>query len=294
LELLRSLQFVPGIRRDMLQKARGFRADALVADLEDSVPPEEKSAARKIVAELAPTLSQLGQKVMVRVNSLDTGRTAEELRAVVSSGLYGVSLGKVDSPWHIRECDRLLGVEEARRGIPSGTVKIIPWIESAAGVLSASEIAGASSRVVAMAFGAEDFTNDMGLQRTEGGEEVAFPRAMIPIAARAAGIVALDTPYVRFRDAEGLQKEAESAASLGYKGKFAIHPAQLETINAVFTPREEDLEYARRVVAAWEESTAQGRGALALDGEMVDVPVVKRAYNLLELAKEIARMENAQ
>ena len=144
-----------------------------------------------------------------------------------------------------------------------------------------------------MAFGAEDFTNDMGLQRTEGGKEVAFPRAMIPIAARAAGIVALDTPYVRFRDAEGLRKEAESAASLGYKGKFAIHPSQLETINAVFTPREEDLEYARRVVVAWEESTAQGRGALALDGEMVDVPVVKRAYNLLELSKEIARMENA-
>ncbi len=293
MELLRSLQFVPGNRRDMLQKARGFRADALVADLEDSVPPEEKSAAREIVAELAPTLSQLGQKVMVRVNSLDTGRTAEELRAVVSSQLYGVSLGKVDSPWHIRECDRLLSVEEVRQGIPTGRVKIIPWIESAAGVLSASSIAAASSRVVAMAFGAEDFTNDMGLQRTEGGKEVAFPRAMIPITARAAGIVALDTPYVRFRDAEGLRKEAESAASLGYKGKFAIHPAQLETINAVFTPREEDLEFARRVVAAWEESTAQGRGALALDGEMVDVPVVKRAYNLLELSKEIARMENA-
>ena len=293
MELLRSLQFVPGNRRDMLQKARGFRADALVADLEDSVPSDEKSAARELVAELGPTLSQLGQKVMVRINSLDTGRTAEELRAVVSSKLYGVSLGKVESPWHITECDRLLGVEEGRRGIPTGTVKIIPWIESAAGVLSASAIAAASSRVVAMAFGAEDFTNDMGLQRTEGGEEVAFPRAMIPIAARAAGIVALDTPYVRFRDTEGLRKEAESAAGLGYKGKFAIHPAQLGTINEVFTPRKEDLEYARRVVAAWEESTAQGRGALALDGEMVDVPVVKRAYNLLELANEIARMENA-
>ncbi len=293
MELLRSLQFVPGNRRDMLQKAKGFRADVLVADLEDSVPPDEKSAARKLVAELVPTLSESGQKVMVRVNSLDTGRTADELRAVVSPQLYGVSLGKVDSTWHIKECDRLLSVEEERRGIARGSVKIIPWIESAAGVLSASSIAAASGRVVAMAFGAEDFTNDMGLKRTESGEEVAFPRAMIPIAARAAGIVALDTPYVRFRDAEGLRKESESAASLGYKGKFAIHPAQLETINTVFTPREEDLEYARRVVAAWEESTAQGRGALALDGEMVDVPVVKRAYNLLAQAKEIARMENA-
>ena len=291
MELLRSLQFVPGNRRDMLQKSRDFRADALVADLEDSVPPAEKSAARDLVAELVPTLSQRGQKVMVRVNSLDTGRTAGELQEVVSPQLYGVSLGKVDSPWHIRECHRLLSVEEARKGMEQGTIKIVPWIESAVGILSASAIASASSRVVAMAFGAEDFTNDMGLQRTAGGEEIAFPRALVPIAARAAGIVALDTPYVRFRDEDGLRREAESAARLGYKGKFAIHPAQLETINAVFTPREEDLDYARRVVAAWEESEGQGRGALALDGNMVDVPVVKRAYNLLELAREIARME---
>ena len=200
MELLRSLQFVPGNRRNMLEKARGFQADVLVADLEDSVPPEEKSTARDLVAELVPTLSQRGQKVMVRVNSLDTGRTAEELRAVVSPQLYGVSLGKVDSPWHVTECHRLLSVEEARRGMPLGTVKIIPWIESAAGVLSASAISAASRRVVALAFGAEDFTNDMGLQRTESGEEVAFPRSLVPIAARAAGIVALDTPYVRFRD----------------------------------------------------------------------------------------------
>ena len=228
---------------------------------------------------------------MVRVNALDTGRTAEELQAVVSPQLYGVSLGKVDSPWHVKECHRLLSVEETRRGMPEGSIRIIPWIESAAGILSASAIAGASRRVVALAFGAEDFTNDMGIQRTEAGDEVAFPRALVPIAARAAGIVALDTPFVRFRDAEGLRKEAESAASLGYKGKFSIHPAQLETINGVFTPREEDLAYARRVVAAWEESTAQGRGALALDGEMVDVPVVKRAYNLLALAEQIAEME---
>ena len=289
MELLRSLQFVPGNRRDMLEKSRGFDADVLVADLEDSVPAAEKTAARELVRELAPSLSSMGQKVMVRVNSLDTGLTDDDLRAVVNPQLYGVSLGKVDSPWHIRECHRLLGVEELRQGMSLGSIKIIPWIENAAGVLNMADIVGASSRVVALAFGAEDYTNDMGLLRTEGGEEVRLPRAMVPIAARAAGIVALDTPYVRFRDADGLRREAESALSLGYKGKFSIHPAQLETINAVFTPKEEDLEYARRVVKAWEEAEAQGRGALALDGNMVDVPVVKRAYNLLQLAEEISK-----
>jgi citrate lyase beta subunit len=112
---------------------------------------------------------------------------------------------------------------------------------------------------------------------------------MVPIVAQAAGILALDTPYVKFRDPEGLQREAEAARKLGYKGKFAIHPTQLETINAVFSPGEEDLEYARRVVEAWEQAEARGRGALALDGNMVDIPVVKRAYNLLELEKQMAK-----
>ncbi len=289
MELLRSLQFVPGNRRDMLEKSRTFDADVLVADLEDSVPLAEKAAARELVRELLPSLSGRDQKVVVRVNSLDTGLTADELEAIAGPHLYGVSLGKVDSPWHIQECHRLLATQESRLGMESGVIKIIPWIESAAGILRAADIARASPRVVALAFGAEDYTNDMGIQRTDEGEEVWLPRSMVPIVAQAAGIVALDTPYVKFRDREGLQREAEAARRLGYKGKFAIHPAQLETINAVFSPREEDLEYARRVVEAWEQAEAQGRGALALDGNMVDVPVVKRAYNILKLAKQMAK-----
>ena len=273
----------------MLEKSRTFDADVLVADLEDSVPLAEKAAARELVRELLPSLSGRDQKVVVRVNSLDTGLTADELEAIAGPHLYGVSLGKVDSPWHIQECHRLLATQESRLGMESGVIKIIPWIESAAGILRASDIARASPRVVALAFGAEDYTNDMGIQRTDEGEEVRLPRSMVPIVAQAAGIVALDTPYVKFRDPEGLQREAEAARRLGYKGKFAIHPAQLETINAVFSPREEDLEYARRVVEAWEQAEAQGRGALALDGNMVDVPVVKRAYNILKLAKQMAK-----
>ena len=224
MELLRSLQFVPGNRRDMLEKSRGFDADVLVADLEDSVPAAEKTAARELVRELAPSLSSMGRKVMVRVNSLDTGLTADDLRAVVNTQLYGVSLGKVDSPWHIRECHRLLGIEELRQCMSLGSIKIIPWIENAAGVLNMADIVGASSRVVALAFGAEDYTNDMGLLRTEGGEEVRLPRAMVPIAARAAGIVALDTPYVRFRDADGLRREAESGLSPRLQREI-LHPS---------------------------------------------------------------------
>ena len=288
MELLRSLQFVPGNRRDMLEKARAFDADVLAADLEDSVPPLEKAAARALVREVAPSLSSRGQKVVVRVNSLATGLVSDELEAVVGPHLYGVSLGKVESTWHIEECHRLLGALEARLGMEAGHVKIIPWIESARAVLRAVDIATASPRVVALAFGAEDYTNDMGVERTDEGDEVSLPRAMVPMAARAADIVALDTPYVRFRDAKGLWREAEAAVKLGYRGKFSIHPSQLKAINAVFSPREGEVQYARRVMEAWERAKSQGKGALALDGRMVDVPVVKRAQSLLALVEEMA------
>ena len=289
MELLRSLQFVPGNRPDMLEKARTFNADVLIADLEDSVPPAEKIAARQLVHQMAPDLSGCGQKVMVRVNSLDTGLTASELEAVVGPHLYSVSLGKVQSPWHVEECDRLLSALEASLGMKVGQVRIIPWIESAMAVLRAMEIAGASPRVVALAFGAEDYTNDMGIRRTDEGGELQVPRALVAMAAKAMGIAALDTPYVRFRDAEGLRREATASVELGYVGKFSIHPAQLDIINEVFSPKEEDVEDARRVVQAWEKAQAEGRGAVEMEGKMVDVPVVKRALRLLSLVREMPK-----
>jgi len=282
LDILRSLQFVPGNRRDMLEKSCTFDADVLVPDLEDSVPPREKTAALKLVEEFIPRLSVRNQKIVVRINSFDTGLTAKELECIVGPRLYGVSLGKVDSDWHIRECSRLLEAHESRLDMQLGSIKLIPWIENAMGVLRAVSIAKASPRVVAIAFGAEDYTNDMSIQRTHDGEEVKFPRSMVPIAARAAGIIALDTPYVRFRDIPGLRQETESALTLGYKGKFSIHPAQLDTINSVFTPKLDDVEYARRVIEAWKRAESEGKGSLSLDGEMVDAPIVKRAYGLLE------------
>lgn len=291
MELLRSLQFVPGNRPDMLEKARTFKADVLIADLEDSVPPSEKMTARRLVHQMAPNLSGRGQKVVVRVNSFDTGLTAGELEAVVGPYLYSVSLGKVQSPWHVEECDRLLSALEAALEIEVGQVKIIPWIESAMAVLRATEIAAASPRVVALAFGAEDYTNDMGIRRTDKGDELQVPRALVAMAAQAMGIVALDTPYVRFRDSEGLRREATASAELGYVGKFSIHPSQLDIINDVFSPREEDVEYARRVVKAWEKAQAQGRGAVEVEGKMVDVPVVKRALRLLSLVREMPKRQ---
>jgi citrate lyase subunit beta/citryl-CoA lyase len=288
LEILRSLIFVPGNRRDMLEKARDFDADAIVADLEDSVPPAEKENARGVVRDMAPTLSGLGQKVLVRLNSLDTGLTHDELAALIGPHLYGISIGKVESTWDIKECDRIASALERGAGLEPGHLKIVPWIENSRAVMRVYDIAIASPRVVGLAFGAEDYTDDMDIQRTDEGDEVYFPRATVALAARAAGVAALDSPFVRFRDQDGLKREIEVALKLGFKGKFAIHPAQLDTINTMFSPRPEDVEYARRVMEAWDQAEAEGRGSTSLDGRMIDVPVVKRARSLLAMADAIA------
>ena len=289
MELIRSLIFVPGNRENMLDRARSFGADIIMVDLEDSVPPGEKAAAREMAREWVPTLRNEGKRVMVRVNSLGTGLTRSELEKVVCPDLHGVSLGKVESVRDIRTLDALLSPLESAAGIEVGSLRVIPWIETAKAMWDARAIAESSHRVVAIAFGAEDFTNDMGIERTDAGEEVAVPRAMVPVAARAGEVGALDSPFVRFRDPEALRDDAGRARRMGYTGKFAIHPAQLEIINETFSPSAEEIEYARRVMEAWDAAEAAGRGSLALDGRMVDVPVVKRAQNLLALAEAIGQ-----
>ncbi len=285
MQLLRSLIFVPGNQARMLERALSFNADVVMVDLEDSVPPAEKAAARELARQWVPNLHRAGRRVMVRVNSLDTGLTGEELAAVISPALYGVSVGKTESAWDLREVERIIAPLETAAGLEYSRVKVIPWIESARAVVNANAMAAALSRTVGLAFGAEDYTNDMGIRRTDSGEEVYYPRAAIAIAARAAGVAALDSPYVAFRNPEGLEQDAGVARQLGYTGKFAIHPAQIDAINAAFSPLPEEVAYARRVLEAWREAEAAGRGSLDLDGKMVDVPVVKRAQNLLARAE---------
>ncbi len=287
MELIRSLVFVPGNRANMLERAKEFPADIIMVDLEDSVPPEEKANARNLAIEWVPKLRALGHRVMVRVNSLDTGLTRDELTAVVSPDLAGISLGKVESPQDVRDVASILTSLERSVGIEPGQVKIIPWIENARALVGAYQIATASDRIVGIAFGGEDYTDDMGLERTDTGEEIYFPRATVAVAARAARVASLDSPYVLFRNSDGLRADAGQARKLGFTGKFAIHPAQIDIINELFSPSDEELAYAQKVVDAWNEAEAQGRGSADLDGRMIDVPVIKRAQNLLALAESI-------
>lgn len=281
LENIRSLLFVPGNRPDMLDKAKTLPADVLVPDLEDSVPTAEKDSARRMVRDRLPELAQTGRCIIPRINDLSTGLAHKDLVALVSSHIYGVNVGKVDTPQHVRILSQMLADLEKRSGLDVGKIKLIPYIESAVAVLNAFPIAGASSRIIGIAFGAEDFTNDMGIERTKEGEEISNPRATVAIAARAAGVMALDTPYVNFRDHDGLDKDIQRALKVGFNGKFAIHPTQICPINVSFSPSKEAIEYARRVVHAFEEAEAQGRASTSLDGKMIDIPIVKRARNVL-------------
>ncbi len=281
MELLRSLVFVPGNRPNMLERALGFNADVVMIDLEDSVPPAEKVNAREVAGEWVPRLRNQGHRVMVRVNSLDTGLTRDELEALVSSDLSGVSLGKAESPQELQDADELITSLESAAGVEPGQVKLIPWIENAPAVMDPYRMATASPRIIAIAFGAEDYTNDIAVQRTDTGEEVYFARAQTAVAAHAARVACLDSPFVGFRDPDGLREDIRVIRQMGYTGKFAIHPAQIDIINKEFTPTEDEVAYAKRVVDAFREAESVGRGSADLDGRMIDVPVFKRAENLL-------------
>ena len=286
--ILRSLLFVPGNRPNMLQKALGFSPDVFVPDLEDSVPTDEKANARAVAASFLAKLSDTGSLVIPRVNSLDTGLLEQDLAAIITPKIYGLSIGKVQTVQEIAEICGLIEPLEQKAGLAAGRLKLILWIESAKAIVNAYEICSSSKRIIAVAFGAEDFTNDMGIERTDDDSEIVYARSAVCIAARAADIVALDTPYFGFRDPYGLQQDSNSANKQGFKGKFAIHPAQIDIINATFSPSPQEVEHAKRVLAAFEATEHQGRGSTSLNGKVIDVPVVKRARAILEMADRVA------
>lgn len=285
--LLRSLLFIPGNQPRMLDKALGFAPDAYVPDLEDSVPAEEKANARKVTASFLPKLWQSGRAVIPRANALQTGLMEADLAAVVGPHILGVSVGKVCTTQDISQISDTMDRLEEKVGLVKGQLKLVPWIETAEAIVNVYHICRSSPRIIAVGFGAEDFTNDMGIERSEDNSEIEYARNVVCVAARAAGVLALDTPYFQFRDPDGLRRDAVAGKKRGFKGKFAIHPAQIEPINEIFSPSPAEIEHARRVVIAFEEAEGHGRGSTSLDGKVIDVPVVKRARALLEMAEKL-------
>ena len=285
MQLLRSLLFVPGNRANMLDKAVGLRPDAVVPDMEDSVPAAEKAHAREMIASFLPRLAEAGHQIIPRVNSLHTGLIEDDLVAVIGLYIRGVSVGKVGSENDVRRIADAVGRAEITAGISFGSTALVLWVETASAIVNAFSICRASNRVLAIAFGGEDLTNDMAIPRTESEEEIAYPRSVVAVTARAAGVLALETPYFNYRDDEGLRRNSTASRNLGFRGRFAIHPSQIDGINASYMPSEGEIELARRVVDAFAEAEERGSAATSLDGMVIDVPVVERARKVLSVAQ---------
>lgn len=273
----RTMLYLPGNNPNMLTRGYLFGADGLILDMEDAVSASEKDAARILIREVLKRGEFGGCEVTVRINGVDTDLWRDDLNVLVPCKLDGIRVPKVESPQTVRDLDEVLSGIESKAGIPVGHTKIFCLLETAVGVWNAYDIAKSSPRVAAIIPGGEDLTADLRTSRSAEGTELEWVRRMMIVAARAAGVDALDTIYPRITDDEGLRREVEFTKQLGYDGKSVIHPNQIPIIHDVFTPTEKEVETAKKIVAAAKEAASRGLGAVSVDGRMVDVPVVKRA-----------------
>ncbi|MCH6555050.1 MAG: CoA ester lyase [Chloroflexi bacterium] len=284
--ILRSILFVPTIVERFVTRAPETGADVVCLDVEDSVPPAEKAKARAAAAEAIDGMPRSGYATFVRVNGLHTGLLEDDLLAVVRPGLDGIVLSKAHTAETVRRADHYLTILERQQGMETGTVSIIPLVESAAGILNSREISAASPRLVGLSLGAEDLAVDMGLQRSEEAREIEWPRAQLATAAAAADLAAIDTPEPDYTDMEHLERDSSYARSLGFRGKYCIHPGQVEVVNRVFSPTEQEIAEARDVVRLMDkEGIAKGRAAIPVNGKMIDTPIYWQAKRLLRWAE---------
>ena len=283
---IRTALFVPGTRTDRVDKAVGVGADIVIIDLEDAVPLDMKVQTRTPVRE--KIVEHADKKVFVRVNALDTEYAVDDVREIVVKELTGIMFPKVETASQVKDIDKLLSDVEQDIGIKIGSVGLIALVETALAVENAYDIAAAApERMITMAFGAADFTLDIGVEMTIEGWELHYPRAKMAIAARAAGIHSpIDTPFmIDIKDLEGLENDAIRAKKLGFQGKLCIHPNQVGVCNRIFAPTKEEIEFAQKAVLAFEEAETNGSAAIQINGKFIDYPIVERARRILHLAE---------
>ena len=282
--LRRTMMFVPGANAAMLRDAPLYGADSIMFDLEDAVSLKEKDAARTLVHFALKTFDYSAVETVVRINGLDTvGK--QDIEAVVLAGVNVIRLPKTETAKDIIDVDEAITLVEESNQIPVGTTKMMAAIESAEGVLNAREIAQASTRLIGIALGAEDYVTNMKTKRYPDGQELFFARNMILHAARAAGIAAIDTVYSDVDNVEGFQAETHLIKQLGFDGKSVINPRQIPLVNAIYAPTEKEIQHAKEVIWAINEAEAKGSGVISLNGKMIDKPIVERAQRVIALAK---------
>ena len=281
----RSFLFTPGDSRRKIEKGAQLAVDAVILDLEDAVAPIQKAYARQTVVTSLTDVDFGRTERLVRVNAPDTPLLAADVDAVAGTNVDGIVVSKVETAAHVQAVDERLSVAERENGRAAGSIRLFALIETALGVMNIKEIAQVTSRLEGFLFGAEDLAVDLGAARTPAGWEVFYARTSVITAAAAYGLAAIDMVYVDLDDPAGLEAEAAFARQLGYTGKMAIHPRQVAVINRIFSPSAAEIGRAQRLLAAYEAHVVDGVGAFAMDGRLVDRPIVRAAERILARAR---------
>ena len=282
-QLFRSLIFVPGNNLRFLEKAKKIQADIVCFDLEDSVPDDEKTNARKLIKNALKSRSEYHSSIFVRTNSPLSGKISSDLKEIVQKGIDGIVIPKVNNITELKKIQKTLSrLEKSKKLKP---IQIIPSIESAEGVVNSYLIASFGKRVTAIVFGIFDLLNDLGVEYTKDSPGGKYSRYKIPIDAAAAGIFAIDGIWQDLNDLKGLQKDCNFGKSLGYSGKSVIHPDQISMVHKSFYPNKTEISWAEKVCKVYLESTKNGKGATTVDGKMIDEVHYKQAKALLDITK---------
>lgn len=284
MDVRRSWLFVPGHEQRKVQKASSLGADVVVLDLEDSVPPGEKEAARELVA-AALTDRPRRPRYFVRINATGSGYLSPDLEAVVPSAPDGLVLPKVERPEDVLAVDGKVQKHGRHADHSKDEIQLVATIESAKGVINAPAISACCAKLVGLLFGGEDFAQDIGLPlvHSGGGDEMVYARSAVVVAAASERLQAVDRVYTDIKCTDGLRKDAEQAVRLGFAGKAVIHPQQIQVVNEVFRPSSEELAWAQRVLQGFESALGEGRGAVSVEGQLVDRPIVERARRVVQL-----------
>ncbi len=288
--MFRSLIFVPSNSRRFIDKAKTLNADITCFDLEDSVPINEKTAARETIIQALKQRTDYKTNVYIRINSFDSGMAFTDLKEIIQNGVDGIVIPKVDDENEVIDIIRFISILEDERGIKNGSIKLMPSIETAKGVVNAYSIAKADQRVNALIFGVFDFLYDMGLDYAENdGIEYVYARAKIPVDAKAAGVAAIDAIWQNVDNTNGLMKDARVAKRLGYSGKSIIHPSQIDPVHNIFIPTKNEIEWAKKVIEALGQTMegGSGKGAVKLEGKMIDAVHYKQAKAILNIDPEM-------
>ena len=286
----RALLYMPGDDRRKIEKATTLGVDCVCMDMEDGVAITHKTEARAVIAQAMKELDFGRSERCIRINSVGSGLEKYDLAAALAANPDVVVVPKVETATQVRAISDYIEMYERSARKAMGSIRMLVGVETAKGIMNLKEIAESDRRLEAVIFGAEDYVASIGATRTKEATEVLYARSAVVTACAANDLQAIDMVYIDFRDVEGLRVEAEQGAQLGFSGKQIIHPDQVAPVQEAFTPSDEAIEYAQRVVDAFTASQREGRGAFALDGKMIDMPLLKNAQKVLDRAKAAGKI----